>query len=263
MFNVEITFAYRSRRDGWTGQLDESAVAAAVYGVLGAWKQNGQLLPGEFPRTIMRTCCRVVATCPETNSLEPRYAGKDVREAVAGLAESGLREPAWRLLGEDLDSPVADKCRKPTWYILSADCLSNAPPVQCGECHEPIPLYRLPSPVDPGKVLYWHHTYRAMDFIQLGSGTGERFALKQMADPNSFLSRDGREICRVIEKATGVPTYYYLQRVRPRSLAAEKKSVCPSCGRKWLLAKPLHGRYDFKCDRCRLLSNIACSARGR
>lgn len=263
MFNVEITFAYRTRRDGWTGQIDESAVASAIDAVWGAWWQNGQVLHGEFPRTIMRTCCRAVMTCPETDSLDSTYAGPAVQEALAGLAQSGLRTPAWRVLGEDLGSAVVDKCRKPEWYILSANCLSNAPPVQCGPCHEPVPLYRLPPGIDRGRVAFWQNACRAFDAIQLPRAAGHRSALKQMADPGSPLSRDGREICRAIEKATGVPTYYYLHRIQARSPAAEKKAPCPSCGRNWLLPQPLHGCYDFKCDRCRLLSNLACSLRKR
>jgi len=46
-----------------------------------------------------------------------------------------------------------------------------------------------------------------------------------------------------------------------RSLSAEMRRKCPGCRGPWLLKKPLHGKFDFRCDKCHLLSNIAWNIR--
>lgn len=60
-----------------------------------------------------------------------------------------------------------------------------------------------------------------------------------------------------ISVSTGRPVYYYLYRHAGASERAERVRRCPSCGGDWLLAAPLHAIFDFRCDRCRLLSNVA------
>ncbi|MFA0698754.1 DUF2310 family Zn-ribbon-containing protein, partial [Vibrio sp. 10N.222.49.C9] len=54
-----------------------------------------------------------------------------------------------------------------------------------------------------------------------------------------------------------VPTYYYLYQVGGESLKQEQQRKCPKCGGEWLLDEPLHDMFHFKCDSCRLLSNIS------
>lgn len=50
---------------------------------------------------------------------------------------------------------------------------------------------------------------------------------------------------------TGAPS------TRGRGLVLERARRCPGRGGEWSLPKTLH-IFDFKCDRCQLLSNIAC-----
>ena len=42
-----------------------------------------------------------------------------------------------------------------------------------------------------------------------------------------------------------------------RSPAASKTGRCPGCRGAWAVAESLHDRFDFRCDRCRLLANTA------
>jgi predicted nucleic acid-binding Zn ribbon protein len=56
------------------------------------------------------------------------------------------------------------------------------------------------------------------------------------------------------------PFYYYLCKRNGVNLKRENERVCPKCGnKKWKLDEPLFNCFDFKCDRCRLLSNVAFS----
>ena len=59
--------------------------------------------------------------------------------------------------------------------------------------------------------------------------------------------------------STGLPVYYYLHRYRTRPRATDALQPCPACGGPWKLAEPLHERFDFRCDACRLLANLPAS----
>jgi predicted nucleic acid-binding Zn ribbon protein len=85
--------------------------------------------------------------------------------------------------------------------------------------------------------------------------TLERAATRQISDPTSRLSQQGRAICQQIEALTGKPTYYHLYRSTGRRRSAELKRVCPACRQPWLLDQPWHS-FDFKCETCRLVSML-------
>ena len=69
--------------------------------------------------------------------------------------------------------------------------------------------------------------------------------------------KHGRYLAQEIEKETGIPTYYYLYRVGGQSLESEKSRCCPSCGANWMLKDPIFDTLHFKCDTCRLVSNLS------
>ena len=82
-----------------------------------------------------------------------------------------------------------------------------------------------------------------------------------MSRLDSALTKSGLENCRLISAITKKPVYYYFYRGNGRKMAVEKKRKCPKCGGDWLLDEPWHGKFDFKCDKCHLLSNIAWDVR--
>ena len=100
-------------------------------------------------------------------------------------------------------------------------------------------------------------TASRLDWLFIGTGPGKRFAHDQLSRFDSELSKDGRELARKLEKKVRVPVYYYLSKHFGRSGQAERRRKCPSCGSAWLRKEPLHRIFDFKCRRCRLLSNVA------
>lgn len=85
---------------------------------------------------------------------------------------------------------------------------------------------------------------------------GERWALKQMQEITSQLSKQGIEICGKIEELTAIPTYYYLHNYK-KLKGDQSKIPCPSCRNEWNLQTQLHNLYDFKCDNCRIISTIS------
>ncbi|MCD4727215.1 MAG: Zn-ribbon-containing protein [Pirellulales bacterium] len=258
MFHIEVTFRY-------SGKPEEGEVSQAIYGLLASMMQNGQILDSDYPITYTESDCKAVVSCPEKTSLHPRHANEHVRKDISELRSHGLLKPKFRVLGRGIESPVADQCKLPRWYLLMTNYLSAESPLKCGEHYLPVPLYRMPPTHELSPtffdILCWQREWKCCDELQMACGAGERFATKQISDPNSPLATTGRDLCRRIEKLSGVPAYYYLYRGNGRSIAAEQRRLCPSCGKKWLLSDSLHDILDFKCNRCRLVSNIAWSVR--
>jgi predicted nucleic acid-binding Zn ribbon protein len=264
MFFAELRFYFD---DGGRADAGGAALRAAN-DWLGSLLRNGQLVdwsgvartgPGELLAPVV---------LPAADSLDPRHDGRYVREARERLDAAGVQLPSLTLLGEDAEGPSVCGCAPSSLpsLVLFTTYLDAAPPVRCGACFGAVPLYRIPPTYNGDEyhdLLRWEADYQACDRLQMGCQTGERFGLREMSRLDSSLIRRGRAVCRTIEEKTGVPTYYHLFRWTGRSLAAERRRTCPGCGGAWLMSERWHDRFDFRCDPCRLLSNVAHSLAGR
>jgi len=230
---------------------------------LAALYKNGQIL-GDTPTAMIRGGYRVFVNVPRADALERRRSNKWVRRAADRLLAAGFRAPRFRRLGPEPECRPPCACRRQPFFVLFANFLTDASPVRCGHCFGPVPLYTLPATGEAGDfndVLSWQSTYQAMDWLFIGSGAGEHYGHRQMSDSRSALSREGRELAKTIEKKTRRPVYYYLMKHFGSSDTRERRRRCPSCKRTWALAAPLHRIFDFRCHRCRLLSNVAFDVR--
>ncbi|MCA9522337.1 MAG: DUF2310 family Zn-ribbon-containing protein [Myxococcales bacterium] len=258
MFVAELTFSCRHAPTDETFE--------AVEGLLAVLYKNGQVVTRIWPVTSEGALLRAVVLTPAEDALESRHHNRYVLGELARLDEQGLAPPTVNSLGpERLSLP---ECSCGDWragLLLYTDFLSLEPPVRCLDCFHPVALYRLPRP-ESGEhlgLLGWQTDYQACDTLQMHTMTGERFGERQLGQLQSALSRHGRGIASTLSEAMSVPVYYYLHRSRARSLRAELSRLCPGCGAAWRLTSPLHERFDFRCERCALLSNIACSVRHR
>lgn len=209
----------------------------------------------------------MVVNATRLDSLEPAFFNKyarlqfeKVEEASIGSPKVSLREnkptkkwPSWKVAKE---------------LYLFTNYVYEGLPVKEGNKGAGIPIYQLPLEPDQAELIsYWAIRYRQFDGVQLGCGELEIPAYRQMAEVRSGLSRAGREACKVIEQATGKPTYYFLHRYWGwESQDKERKRRCPSCGGKWLNrpeSKEGIGRFVFKCDPCRLVSEICSSTENK
>ncbi|HQU82934.1 MAG TPA: DUF2310 family Zn-ribbon-containing protein [Pyrinomonadaceae bacterium] len=156
---------------------------------------------------------------------------------------------------------TACKCRESDFYILITNYITILSPITCGNCFKPVPLYKLPkyNGYDYIPILSWETNYISCDSLQMNCEVGERWALNQMQEVTSQLSKQGLEICKKIEELTNVPTYYYLHNYR-KVKGNELSKPCPVCNEKWNLKKQLNNFYDFKCDTCKLVSIISPNA---
>lgn len=151
-------------------------------------------------------------------------------------------------------------CEKSDFYILLTSYVSIESPVTCGNCNRNVALYHLPKYYDFGymPILNWETNYQSCDRLQMNCEVGERWALNQMQELNSQLSKQGIRITKKLEDLTSVPTFYFLYNYRKHQ-KDDINRPCPSCNKKWSL-KDRHYFYDFKCDDCRIISTISSNS---
>lgn len=198
----------------------------------------------------------------EKDSLDPKFNNHYVNRqigTVEGLCGSKLQFKTLGKLYECYDGPCS--CKKPGFYILTTNYISFSSPLTCGSCYRHVPLYRLPVYYDHGfmPILSWESNYNACDQLQMNGEVGERWALNQMQEITSQLSKQGRNICSKIEELTSIPTYYYLHNYN-KYKGPSASRPCPVCNQPWELKTPLHDHYDYQCTTCRLVSTVSiCS----
>lgn len=231
--------------------------------LLGALRANGQILGKEFPTAEVDGGLHVTVMLPASDALDHRHDSVYVTRWYGDLATYGLLAPRVEIVGRDPETEEPCPCVDRSAIVLYTTFVDIASPLRCWDCFREVPLYTVP-PMASGDfydVLAWESDYKACDTLQMNSTTGERFALRQMGHPESSLSRHGRAICAAIEQSTGTPVYYKLHRCYGRTAEAERRRRCPSCDEEWALPAPAHRQFDFRCERCRLLSNQAPSVR--
>lgn len=226
-------------------------------GLLGCLRKNGQVLGREYPITQSGNIFSAYVSTPDQDSLNQKYNNKYVNKAISQLG--GKEVVSFRNLGKDPESGDKCKCNNRKAIILFTSYLSIESPLSCGICFGSIPLYEIPKTYDDEyyDIICWESDYQACDQLQMNCAVGERFAMNQMLKIDSALNTIGIGICQTISEKCNIPVYYYLFKGAGRSRKSERERVCPSCGGHWLLEEPYQDIFDFKCDKCCLLSNIA------
>ncbi|GEA49336.1 Zn-ribbon-containing protein [Vibrio inusitatus NBRC 102082] len=237
-----------------------TAVEKSINGLMEALRFNGQVLGREFPLAIDGATFNLRCVCPEKDSLHPKNHSDFVRFSMVKLSEAGLLAPKLRVLGQDLNSEETCTEDAPSWQILYTTYVHTCSPLRSGDSFMPIPLYRNPPTLngDHKSIVKWQTEWQACDELQMAGGCkAEHAALRELNSVDSDIYRRGWDLRGRIEYITKIPTYYYLYQVGGESLKQEQQRQCPKCGGEWLLDEPLHDMFHFKCDSCRLLSNIS------
>ncbi|WP_043972498.1 MULTISPECIES: DUF2310 family Zn-ribbon-containing protein [Acinetobacter] len=171
-------------------------------------------------------------------------------------------EPLW----ERIDDDVPEKnthWQNTTFLYLFTHMDDWQSPICRGDNGHPIPIFLLSGAYQQREEIYfWQQQYKTYDQAWIYSGALEKVAYKQLATPDSELTKAGLTICKYIEEVTGIPTYYYLMRYWGRR-KNEYARLCPACGQKWSTDTDVEVNvfyhFPFKCDPCRLVSHLAVS----
>jgi predicted nucleic acid-binding Zn ribbon protein len=227
----------------------------------GTYRMDGHTLGRESPVAQQADRFIVFTLIPAEDALDTATFNKHIQERLQKLSLVGLSQPIFNILGKDPSESSACVCSEPSAFILFTTYLTLQSPLRCASCFSPVPLYRIPRfpSEDFHDIISWQSDYQSCDSLQMNCSTGERFATRQLSSYDSSLTQRGLQICKEIEKLTGKPVYYYLYRGTGKSHKGGMERKCRHCGGEWLLKEPWHKLFDFRCDKCRLLSNIEWS----
>ncbi|MFQ6371281.1 Zn-ribbon-containing protein [Shewanella sp. YIC-542] len=237
-----------------------SLAESAINNLLEAWRANGQILGREFPVALHDGSFRVRLLLPEESSLANRCNSPWAKQALRQLSQAKLLTPREKLLGQDINSEIS--CTEPpSWQLLYTSYVHMCSPLRSGDNLLPIPLYQVPATFngDHKQLIRWQTEWQACDELQMASATAAEFAaLHELSDIDSDLFRRGWDLRGRIEYLTKIPTYYYLYRVGGANRQQELQRPCPRCGNPhWHQAQPLLDLFHFKCDHCRIVSNLS------
>lgn len=235
-----------------------SSAERAIRRYLEALIFNGQMLGREFPTAFTGEafCSRLVLPTPD--ALSGQYASARVKHAEQQLAEAGLGYPQCQVLGQDLMSQQTT-AQLPAELVLFTTYADTCSPLRCAETLQPVPLFWLRAPKqDYEDLIRWQLQFQALDEIQLQqTRVLQKTAENSLQQYQSKLNRQGRKLASALAKANNQPVFYALYSGSSNNCAAEAAKCCPGCGSAWRLAKPQAGVFDFRCNNCKLLSNIA------
>lgn len=252
MYIQEISINIKTRED-------KNNIVDAFNLLLEFYRGNGQTQGRIESQYIEQSKIVCLPFTLEKNSLDKKNNNKYVEQQIEKIEKLAGSAISMKTVGTsyiDHDQPC--DCKKSEFYILITNYISIDSPIKCGSCKRSVPLYRLPQYYDFGymPILSWETNYQSCDRLQMNCEVGERWALNQMQETKSQLTKQGVTICKKIEELTKVPTYYYLHNYKKHKKGDENKP-CPSCQRNWKLETSLHNVYDFRCDECRILSTIS------
>lgn len=220
---------------------------------------QGQMLGREFPTYQTEDGFISRLLVPEPEALQQHWHSQRGADALEQLAHAGLGYPQLRLLGQDLMANHTDPCAEPEALIQFCSFSAMNSVLYCAEHFAPVPLYRLRQGGDDFEALIrWQLQYQALDEIQMQQDRVlPRQAELSLQQFGSALNKMGYQQARALSAELGKPVYYYLYSGSSHDCALEAEKPCPGCGGQWRLEQPWHQLFDFRCDRCQLVSNIA------
>ncbi len=236
-------------------EIDENEVWHNFYMLLGFLRHNGQLI-GRFMEPYAKDghISAVFPTATE-DALDVKHQNKYVIDSIASLEKlcGDKIEIVWVGFGEDQKQSICHCVEHHHFLLRFHDSYSS---ILCGSCEKQLPLFKIPQIQDFGfwPLTSWQSAYMGCVLIDLNSGAGEKWAIKQQCDYNSGLSKQGRAVAAKIMEMTGVKTYYFIANYSKRSKKKDINRPCPSCGGNWYLEKEIHQYVKHKCDKCLLMS---------
>ncbi|MCK3657325.1 hypothetical protein A4G18_00975 [Pasteurellaceae bacterium Pebbles2] len=226
------------------------------------WRYNGQIIGREIPLFVaeqeQNQGFGIKVICPEEHSLLPENNNAEVDRCLEKLQNCGVFLQSFQIVADDLNSDETN-AEKLSWQVLYTTHLQSCSPLHNGNNLAPIPLYKSlkNTPHLAMDLIKWQENWQACDQLQMNGSALEHQALNEISSVDSQLFKHGNALRQEIEQTTQTPTYYYLYRIGGESLAQEQQRRCPICQGDWRLAQPISDLFYFKCDQCRLVSNLS------
>lgn len=193
-------------------------------------------------------------TVPYRDSLDEKYNSAYVNQALERLRPHLKAPVEIRFIGEDgifgSDGDCSTGSRAEDYVLCIHHGMQDLSPICCGHCRGNIPVYLLPPLSEKTQLALgnWQGSYMAYDKLFYATGVGEISAHKMLCNISSPLSKQGLEVCRMLEAELSKPVYYYLYR-----FYGKQPKRCPVCGGEWRQSED--ALYDYKCHRCRIVAD--------
>lgn len=170
---------------------------------------NGQI---HRDHLISRAPLAAYVDLPRQGALSVQFHSAGGKKALARFEAQYGVTVSWNLL-ESRPLRRHRSWRSASSLYLFTHAFDTHAPLCVDGLDDAAPLYLLPITERARMDLQgWASDYRDHDRMWLSSGRLEMRAYRELADPTSVLCSRGRDLCRMIEKATRKPTYFYLQR---------------------------------------------------
>lgn len=254
MYTAKLSLKKDLQIQRWERPLDSAELLGYL---LSSFVQNGQIADGSHTYFDDNGYLSTIVNIFHHDALQTRYFNKYLDDWFGYFADDDV---VITPLGEAVESDPITTPEQASAFVLTTQVYELESPVKGLDSHLPVPIHYLPKTYHDDtfyNLLSWMRDYHACDGLQMRCTVGELWALEQMGNITSELTQQGREICQILSEKLQKPVYYHLYHYYISEDPATAN--CPSCGGDWRLATPLHGRYDFKCDKCLLLSNIGLS----
>lgn len=221
---------------------------------------QGQILGREFPTYQAQDSFFSRVVLPQADALEKKSHSTAGLDALERLQQVGLSYPKLAILGDDLMSNHTDPCPSHSALILFCSFSATNSVLYCAEHFAPVPLYKVGrnSGEDFESLVRWQLQYQALDEIQMQeSRVLLKSAEQSLQGFYSGLNQQGYKQVRALSKELQKPVYYYLYSGSSPDCSLDAGKTCPCCGSDWKLTESWHGLFDFRCEPCQLVSNIA------
>jgi len=249
MYYVKMTFTPFTKEEITENNVEDMDMSGDIWGYLGDLRRFGQIYKDNM---LIYSGCNFQAFffMPELDSLDEKYCSNHVIKGHEEIKKEYAITT--EVLGQNAVVNELCTCRDPSWYFLYTRRNYAISPIVCGDCFKMIPAYKLfhvELPPNCQSELGWQMDYELIDELWFLSSF-DHFTYYQMSDPESQLSRSGREICAAYEKELDKPFYYFLFYYDEFE---EDRKLCPICRSEWMLKENI-GILTCKCDKCRLVS---------
>tara|TARA_R110002126_G_scaffold33382_28_gene104562 strand:- start:3741 stop:4517 length:777 start_codon:yes stop_codon:yes gene_type:complete len=236
-----------------------SRAEAAIRAFSEALIFNGNILGRDFATAWQqdRFCSRLVI--PATDALQRANLSQRAISAEQQLNAAGLAYPQLNVLGMDIMSQHSSICAGNALLLFTTYSDSCSPLRNLADL-APVPLYLLKHAEgsDHEALIRWQIQFQALDEVQQQQQRVlPKTAENSLQQINSVLNKQGRQLARKTSQHNGLPVYYALYSGSSNNCQADAAKRCPLCGANWRLTTPLLQLFDFKCDSCQLVSNIA------
>lgn len=230
-----------------------------------AYRNNGQIQDSSINHVFINDENKVICTAItiSKDALNKKFNSSAVESSIKKIEQLFNSRLEHKLIGKALINEMEQcKCKQSEFYVLYTNFLAIGSPIMCGSCFNEVPLYKLPQYDSYGysPILSWETNYKACDNLQIGCSVGEMWAMKQMWQADSQLSKQGIDICKKLTELTNTPTFYYLFNYRSIRHSKDIQRKCPCCAGEWLLHERLHNLFDFKCDNCNIISSLSSNS---